>query len=131
MTKIVMYFETGNAAFEDNPDEIEEMLQRATKRVADEPQLAALNINLKDYNGSTVGYILASDDEIAPIDGYVMEIDTDESKIVTPKDLAEALNKVAARIYDGMDTLTIYDAMGKSVGSIEQTQEEPAYRPRP
>jgi thymidine phosphorylase len=49
--KILIDVKTGNAAFEDNPEELRMVLSKAVDKIVD----GETYVNLKDSNGNTVG----------------------------------------------------------------------------
>ncbi len=59
--KLTIEIKTGNAAFEDNPDELARLLNKATAMVLpheDDPS----EHNLRDFNGNVVGKVTVRED---------------------------------------------------------------------
>lgn len=130
-TRVVMQIETGNAAFEDNPQELQGVIRQAARKVSDSRKIERIDSKLRDTNGNTIGFIKATDEEFDPVEGYIMVLETGNDALQDTDQLADLLNEYAPKLQEGVESVRLRDLNGNTVGSIEQTQEEPTHRPRP
>lgn len=132
MARIVMQIETGNAAFEDNPFEVNDILKRGAQvMLRDSSGVDDIDVSLWDTNGNKVGFIKSTDDELEPVDGFAFELETGNEAMDSLDDVAELLNALAEKdLHDGLDRMPLRDLNGNTVGHFEAT-EAASYRPRP
>lgn len=121
MSNIRISIETGNAAFEDNPDEIEHVLEKVAR---------GLNVSsfttqegyftVQDSNGNTVCSVevLEADKEFGEVSmgSVVIEFNTDNAAFEDYDELNIVLAEVVRKINAGEEV--IRDSNGNTIGSI-------------
>jgi hypothetical protein len=114
MAEYVVKIEMGNAAFDDNPNELSELFDKLAEKI----ESGEDEFSLRDSNGNTVCWVNSEEAHALDQCGLVMTLDTGNSAFEDYQDeVRNVLSLAEQKIASGHEEFPLIDTNGNKVGN--------------